>query len=359
MKPLIAACAPSKSARSAPTLTADTTPPSLLHCGMRDSSRARDLVDLSVIIVSWNVRDLLDKCLHSLQRARRRIPPHGQSEFSMEVIVVDSASDDGSVELVRERHPQAVLLPQSENIGFTRGNNIGLRQARGEYLLLLNPDTEVRPGALGSMIDYMNGHPQVGMLGPHTLNSDGSHQSTRRRFPTLWTGIFESTWLAAWAPADVERRYRMLDTQDDDIVEADWVQGSALMLRRAVYDAIGGLDEGFIMYSEELDYCRRAKSAGWRIFYHGGAIITHHGGRSSEQAAAATQIRFHSSKLRYFRKHHGYSQYLFLRAILLLQFSWQLGLECLKGGLGHKRELRARRVRMYWQVLRHGLKARL
>lgn len=317
------------------------------------------MVDLSVIIVSWNVRDLLDKCLTSLQQATRPERPGERREFTTEIIVVDSASSDGSVDLVRANHPEVDLLPQSSNIGFTRGNNIGFKRARGEFLFLLNPDTEVGQGALASMIDFMTAHPHVGILGPHTLNSDGSHQSTRRRFPTLVTGIFESTWLATWAPPSIERNYRMFDTNDSDIVEADWVQGSALMIRREVYDSIGGLDEGYIMYSEELDYCRRAKSAGWRVFYHGGAIITHHGGKSSEQVGAHKQIHFQSSKLRYFRKHHGYLPYLILRVILLLQFSWQLCLESLKGALGHKRELRAQRARIYWQVLRRGLKARL
>ena len=317
------------------------------------------MVDLSVIIVSWNVRDLLDKCLESLRQTRRSNAPNGQIEFSIEVIVVDSGSADGSVELLRDKHPDVTLLPQSQNVGFTRGNNIGLKRARGAHLLLLNPDTEVSPGALGNMIRYMNEHPRAGILGPQTLNSDGSHQSTRRRFPTLLTGIFESTWLANWAPAGVERRYRMLDTNDHDILEADWVQGSALLLRRAVYDAIGGLDEGFTMYSEETDYCRRAKAAGWLVIYHGGVQITHHGGKSSEQAAAQKQIHFQTSKLRYFRKHHGNRQYQILRAILLLQFGWQLCLESLKGALGHKRDLRAQRVRIYWQVLRTGLRVRL
>ena len=110
-----------------------------------------------------------------------------------EIIVVDSASQDESVAMVREKYPAARLLPQTENVGFTRGNNIGLAQATGEFLLLLNPDTEVRQDALGVMLDYMIANPEVGIVGPHTLNSDGSHQSTRRRFPTLMTGIFEST----------------------------------------------------------------------------------------------------------------------------------------------------------------------
>ena len=173
------------------------------------------------------------------------------------------------------------------------------------------------------------------------------------------TGIFESTWLSRWAPAAVLRNFRMQDTNDDDIIEVDWVQGSALMLRREVYQDIGGLDEGYTMYSEELDFCRRAKSAGWLVTYHGAAKITHHGGKSSEQASAFKQIQFHTSKLRYFRKHHGFGAYLCLRSLLLLQFGWQLALESLKGALGHKRKLRVERARTYWQVLRSGLKANL
>lgn len=306
---------------------------------------------LSIIIVNWNVQHLLDRCLASIYAAE--LPPG-----SFEIIVVDSASHDDSVAMVRDKYPAVRLLSRAENVGFTRGNNIGLAQAQGEFLLLLNPDTEVGRGALGIMLDYLMTNPAVGIVGPHTLNSDGSHQSTRRRFPTLVTGIFESTWLAAAAPSGIERDYRLLYTDDDDIIMVDWVQGSALMLRRQLYRDIGGLDEAYVMYSEELDYCRRAKSAGWQVAYHGGAIITHHGGKSSAQVAAQTLIHFHTSKLRYFRKHHGYARYLFLRAILLLQFAWQLTLESVKGALGHKRELRAERVRQYWQVLQSGLRAK-
>ena len=306
---------------------------------------------LSIIIVNWNVRDLLDRCLASLFAAD--IAPG-----SFEIIVVDAASADSSAGMVRGKYPAVLLLEQAENVGFTRGNNIGLARAQGEFILLLNPDTEVRRGAINLLVDYLKTNPEVGVVGPHTLNSDGSHQSTRRRFPTLMTGVFESTWLAAAAPAGVERDYRLLDFDDDDIVPVDWVQGSALMLRRELWRDIGGLDESFVMYYEELDFCRRAKSAGWKVAYHGGAIITHHGGKSSEQAAAQKLIHFHTSKLRYFRKHHGVGSYLFLRAILLLQFAGQLALETAKGALGHKRELRAERVRQYWRVLQSGLRAK-
>lgn len=324
----------------------------LLNCLKFKGSTGYIPVELSIIIVNWNVRDLLDACLASIYA----------SDFdskNYEIIVVDSASDDGSSDMLREKYPQVILLPQTANIGFTRGNNLGLAQARGKHLLLLNPDTELSRAALAQLLEYMKERPAVGIIGPHTLNSDGSHQSTRRRFPTFMTGIFESSWLSQWAPAAVEKDYRLLNTRDDEIIEADWVQGSAILLRREVYQDIGELDDGYTMYYEELDYCRRAVSAGWRVVYHGGARITHHGGKSSEQASAFKQIHFHTSKLRYFHKHHGRGAYIVLRSLLLLQFSWQLALESLKGALGHKRPLRAERVRVYWQVLRSGLKAKL
>ena len=316
------------------------------------------MLDLSIIIVNWNVRDMLDQCLASLHEADIAFDQNEAGKLDAEIIVVDSGSADGSVGMIRDKYPAVKVIAQAENIGFTRGNNLGLERSRGRYLLLLNPDTEVCRDALPVLIDFMEHQQQVGIVGPHTLNSDGSHQSTRRRFPSMLTGLFESTWLSSWAPPEIERHFRLLDTADSAIAEVDWVQGSALLMRRKVYHDISGLDEGFTMYAEEMDFCRRAKDKGWLVFYHGGAIITHHGGKSSEQVGALKQIHFQTSKLRYFRKHHGYWQYVALRLALLAQFIWQLGLEAIKGALGHKRGLRAQRMRIYWQVLRSGLKAK-
>lgn len=317
------------------------------------------MIDISIIIVSWNVKDLLDKCLASLHNGTVGInQPQGNLPV-VEIIVVDSDSHDDSVQMIHDKYPDVRVLPQNENVGFTRGNNIGFREAQGRYLFLLNPDTEIIEDAIPALFNYMENHADVGIIGTHTLNSDGSHQSTRRRFPTLKTGIFESTWLSAYAPHSIDQRYKMLDTDDNTILEVDWVQGSAMLVRREVYETLGGLDEGYVMYSEEMDWCKRAKDAGWKVVYHGEAYITHHSGKSSDQVGALKHIHFHTSKLRYFRKYHGYGTYLTLRVIILFLFAWQMLIEAIKGLLGHKREMRLQRVKVYWQVLQNGLKVQV
>lgn len=317
------------------------------------------MIDISIIIVNWNVKDLLDKCLASLHNGTVAInQPQGNLPV-IEIIVIDSDSHDDSIAMIRAKYPAVRLFPQYENVGFTRGNNIGFREAQGRYLFLLNPDTEIIDSAIPTVFDYMEQHTDVGIIGTHTLNTDGTHQSTRRRFPTLITGIFESTWLATYAPQSIDNHYKMLDTDDNAILNVDWVQGSAMLVRREVYETLGGLDEGYVMYSEEMDWCKRAKDAGWKVVYHGEALITHHSGKSSDQVGALKHIHFHTSKLRYFRKYHGYSTYLLLRVVILLLFAWQMMLEAIKGLIGHKRGMRLQRVKVYWQVLQNGLKAQV
>ncbi len=306
------------------------------------------MLDLSIVIVSWNVADLLAACLESIYA--------GLGGLRAEVIVVDSGSSDATAALIGERFPQARLLTQTENIGFTRGNNLGLAQAGGRRLLLLNPDTEIIGDALACMVAYLDAHPDVGIVGPYTHNGDGSYQSTRRRFPTLATAFFESTWLQPLAPKALLDRFYVSDAPPDHTLDVDWVQGSALMARREVYAQIGGLDEGYVMYSEELDWCKRAKAAGWRVVFLAEAHITHHGGKSTDQVVARRHILFQTSKLRYIRKYHGALAAQTLRLFLLLSYAVQLGIESAKGLIGHKRTLRAARVQQYWQVLRSGLK---
>jgi N-acetylglucosaminyl-diphospho-decaprenol L-rhamnosyltransferase len=307
--------------------------------------------DLSIVIVNWNVREFLRRCLHS-------ILPVCQcpSSPNIEVIVVDNASSDGSVAMIEEDFPQVRLIANSENVGFTVGNNQGIAVSRGRYILLLNPDTEVVGDALATMVEYMDDHTQVGALGPQLLNPDGSIQSSRRRFPTLATAFLESTTLQQWFPDNrVIRHYYIADRLDDKVQEVDWVTGACLLARRQAIDEVGPLDEGFFMYSEELDWCRRAKKRGWKVVYLPTAKVIHHGGQSSEQVKSFQHIQFQRSKIRYFRKHHGSWQAEVLRLFILATYLYQLIVESLKWLVGHKRPLRVARVKACWQVLRSRL----
>ena len=329
--------------------------------------------DLSIIIVSWNVRDLLRACLDSLTIDERRMTnEEAGSSFvlrpSSELIVVDNASSDGSATMVAAEFPAVGLIANMENAGFTRGNNLGLAVARGRFVFFLNPDTEVVGDALAAMVLYLDAHPEVGALGPQLRYGDGSLQSSRRRFPTFATALFESTPLAwHWPGNPWARRYRMEDQgtgisdQGSGITPAqigqdvDWVVGAALMVRREVLVQIEGFDEGYFMYSEELDLCRRIKEAGWQIVYLPTAQIIHHEGKSSEQVVAARHVRFQTSKVRYFRKFHGPFQAEALRVFILASFAVEWLLEAGKWLLGSQRPLRRERMGAYGQLLKSRL----
>jgi len=314
------------------------------------------MVDLTVVIVSWNVCALLRQCLSSI--AGSLAAGSSRSAINAQIVVVDNGSTDGSVEMVLAEFPSVQLIINAENHGFPAANNQGIRVARGRHVLLLNPDTEVVGDALSALVAYADAHPDVGMVGPQLLNADRSVQSSRRRFPTKATAFFESTWLQPYAPRRVLARYEMLDQPDDVVQEVDWLYGAAFLARREAIEQVGPMDEGYFMYSEELDWCRRFHEACWRVAYVPAAQIVHHGGKSSEQVVTARHIHFQTSKVRYFRKYHGRLFASVLRWFLLGTYAWQLGLEGAKWLLGHKRSLRAERIAAYRRVLRSGLQSK-
>jgi N-acetylglucosaminyl-diphospho-decaprenol L-rhamnosyltransferase len=310
--------------------------------------RQGDAQDLSIIIVSWNVKELLANCLNTIDQ--------GRGELDLEVIVVDAGSVDGSPDMVRDQFAWVQLVAESENVGFPKGNNIGIERAHGRHILLLNPDTEVVGDALSQLVAYLDLNLDVGVVSGMLKNPDGSIQSSRRRFPNFKTAVFESTWFEPLAPRSVLQDYYAEDLPLDKPVDVDWLTGASLMVRHEVIDQVGLMDEGYFMYSEELDWCRRIKDAGWRIVFIPTAVIIHYIGKSSEQAIVRRHIDFNRAKLRYFRKYHGRTQAGLLRLWLLFNYSIQLALEGGKGLVGHKRDLRQQRVRAYWAVLRSGLR---
>ena len=270
------------------------------------------LADLSIIIVNWNVRELLRYCLLAVTSSSDLFVPGAgyilfdEQRYRGEIIVVDNASRDGSADMIRSQFPWVKLIANSDNLGFTAANNQGLEQASGRYVLLLNPDTRVAPDALRRLLDYAEAHPEVGVVGPQLRYGDGSIQSSRRRFPTLTTFLFESTVLQRWWPRNPAlAHYYAEDLPLHQPVAVDWLVGACLLVRRAALNQAGLLDTGFFMYSEELDLCRRIKELGWQIHYLPDATVIHYEGKSSEQVVAARHHHFYRSRLRYVHKYHG------------------------------------------------------
>jgi GT2 family glycosyltransferase len=253
---------------------------------------------LSVIIVNWNTSDLLRTCLLSMGGL------HKHPDY--EVLVVDNHSSDGSVEMVRSEFPGVTLLAQDANLGFSRGNNVGLRNATGKYLLLLNSDTEVVDNALQAMCDYMDANPDIGVLGPKLLNPDGTLQLSCRRFPSYRTALFHRySLLTRLFPRNkYSADYLMTGSGHDKVMDVDWVSGACLLARREAVVQVGLLDEDFFMYAEDVDWCYRMKRAGWRIVYYPEAQVVHHIGKSSRKMPVKTTYERHRSMWHFYRKHY-------------------------------------------------------
>jgi len=250
------------------------------------------VINLSVVIVSWNTRELLARCLDS-------VCPVTQDR---EVLVVDNCSADGSAEMVRFRFPGVQLVTNGENLGFARASNQGIRQSRGQYILLLNSDTEVYPGALDVMVRFMDEHPQAGGCGPMLLNPDGSLQPSCHPMLTpereLWRLLF------------LDRLFRRATYAQERWNPAlphpvDVIKGACFLLRRSALDQVGLLDETYFMYTEEMDLCYRLLQAGWQLWWVPQAAVLHRGEASSSQMAEAMYVQLYRSKVQFHRKFGG------------------------------------------------------
>ncbi len=250
---------------------------------------------LSIIIVNWNTRELLAGCLESLERSNVRT----LERLNVETFVVDNASTDGSADMVRERFPWARLIENCENVGFARANNQALRQATGRYVLLLNSDTAVQPGALETLVRFMDGNARAGACGARLLNSDGSLQPACHPMLTPGREFWRLSFLdRVWPHASYP--VHRWDTATPRRVEV--IKGACLLLRREALEQVGALDEAYFMYTEEVDLCYRLAQAGWEVWYVPAAVVTHHGEGSSRQAQEAMYLQLYRSKMRFFRK---------------------------------------------------------
>ncbi|MEK9151936.1 MAG: glycosyltransferase family 2 protein, partial [Patescibacteria group bacterium] len=257
-------------------------------------------MDLSIIIVNWKVRDLLRRCLLSVYA--------GTSGISFEVFVADNDSDDGSVEMVRREFPQAALLANKKNLGFAAGNNPAIKMSKGDFVVWLNPDAEVIGNALGRMVGYLRANPEVGIAGPRIVNEDGSVQPSVRRFPTPLSQALIMLKIQNLMPTLAPlRRYYALDFDYSRAVAVDQVMGAAMFIRRSVFEKIGLLDERFFIWYEEVDFCKRAKDAGFEIRYVPAATVRHGGGQSFRQVFGPKKQRMMNRSLRqYMGKHYGW-----------------------------------------------------
>jgi GT2 family glycosyltransferase len=269
---------------------------------------AQGEVDVSIVIVSWNTRELLLAAIASVVA--------DECAHQVEIVVVDNDSHDGSADAVASVYPHVRLIRNTSNVGFAAGVNAGLQTARGRHLLLLNPDARVGAGAIDTLVDYLDSHAGVGIVGPHVIDEDGQSQVSAWRFPSPTNLLLSTTYLYKLFPqSTVLNRERLAGNLSSGRVDA--VSGCAFMIRRDVIRAIGMLDTGFFMYMEETDFCLRARRAGYEAHYVPSAEVTHLGGRSSVQEARRNFIEYRRSQLRYFVKHHSALGVMVAHALML------------------------------------------
>ena len=270
------------------------------------------LIDLSIIIVSWNAKEYLLPCLRSIFEKGQRM--------GGEVIVVDNGSWDGSREEVKKVFLSAHLIENEKNFGFAKAVNQGLQKASGKYALLLNPDTQVKRGAIEQLVSLMDTHLEAGAVGAQLLNTDGSKQNSIANFPSLATELLNKSllrWLFPKKFPGKERNYR-------EPIEVDSVIGACMMVRRDALDRVGLLDEDYFLFLEETDWCYRMKKAGWKIYHVPQAEVYHFQGKSAEAVKKRARVEFYRSRYHFFKKNRGHLQWFLLLIGLVTRLGFQL-----------------------------------
>jgi GT2 family glycosyltransferase len=291
-------------------------------------------VDLSIVVVNWNTRELLRACLESIRET--------VDGLTYEAIVVDNASTDGSAELVRTAFPWVRLIVNQANLGFARANNQALHASRGRFVLLLNSDARLLGRAAAAMVELLEANPRAAAVGGKLLNPDGSFQSSYMDFPSLAGELLLLTGLSRWLLPPTYPSHA--EAASHEPRQVDWVSGALLMVRRQALEDVGLLDERFFMYTEEVDWCFRMRRRGWAVHYLPAAEAIHHGGGSSGRVPRPKRAQLYASKWRYLRKHHSAGQArlyrglvrLFSRLKLLAWFSTTLSPDPSRRALGRE-----------------------
>jgi GT2 family glycosyltransferase len=252
--------------------------------------------DLAVVIVSWRTRELTLRCLRSVE---------AESALAVETVLVDNASDDGTVEAVRAEHPTTVVVANSRNLGFAAGCNAGVTHTSAHHVLFLNPDAEAAPGALRALVRFLDATPRAGAVGARLVTRAGEPQFSAGRFLTAFNQFAEVAGIPKLgAPRALRRTYDAEELRGD-AVEVDWLTGACLAVRRAAFDETGGFDEGFFMYGEDEDLCFRLRRLGWTVHLLPGTRVVHDGGQSARQAIDRMRAEVRASQTAFLRKHRG------------------------------------------------------
>ena len=255
-------------------------------------------MNLSTIIVNYRSRDALRACLNTLAAAAPGL--------AVQTVVVDNDSRDGTLQMLESEFPAAIRIANAANVGYARAVNQGLRVATAPFVLIMNPDCELKPAAARRLVEFLESHPRAAIAAPRILNPDGSLEFSARSFPGPWTFLFNRySLLTRLFPRNRwSRRYLLSDWDHASIREVDWVSGACLVARRAAIDPVGGMDEAFFMFNEDVDWCRRMKDAGWSVTYVPDAVCVHHIGASRRRTAARVILARHRGMIHYFHKHH-------------------------------------------------------
>jgi GT2 family glycosyltransferase len=254
-------------------------------------------MDLSIIIVNWNSKDYLKKCVGSI------LPP--TTGIKHEIVVIDNASFDGVREMLQESYPWVRFIQSEKNLGFARANNVAFEASSGRNILFLNPDTEIEGAAVESLIHWLDSSKDIGIVGAKLLNSDRSVQATSiRAFPTILNQIVDLNALRRVFPRAGLWGAGPLYKAGVEPVEVDAVSGACLMIKRPVFNAVHMFSDEYFMYSEDIDLCFKVRGAGWKTMYVPTAVVVHHGGTSSSQSSVGTfsSVMMLESRLRFFRK---------------------------------------------------------
>lgn len=281
-------------------------------------------MDLSIVIVNYNTKDLLKQTIESVINNTKGI--------EYEIWVVDNSSKDGSVEMVQEEFKNVKLIASKENLGFPKGNNVAIRKATGRYILLLNSDTKVIGDNLQNCVSYMDQHKEIGALGCKVELPDGTlDHACKRGFPTPEASLYY--FLKLNKIMKNKRKYGAYTASylgEDEVGEVDALMGAFMMIPRTVIDKIGMLDEEFFMYGEDIDWCYRIKEAGYKIMYYPKEKIIHYKGSSSKKKKAKTTYEFHRAMILFYRKHYNDKYNIFVKVLVYIGVALRMILSMIK-----------------------------